>query len=45
MPRPDCERPGDCAYPGCDCPEDDDPFEEDDDPFEENALAAVHYLD
>jgi hypothetical protein len=26
----DCEKPGDCAYPGCDCPEDDDPFEEDD---------------
>ena len=27
---PDCEKPGDCAYPGCDCPEDDDPFDEDD---------------
>ena len=24
----DCEKPGDCAYPGCDCPEDDDPFDE-----------------
>ena len=25
----DCEKPGDCAYPGCDCPEDDDPFDDD----------------
>ena len=26
---PDCERPGDCAFPGCDCEDDDsDPFEE-----------------
>jgi len=24
----DCEKPGDCAYPGCDCPDDDDPFDE-----------------
>jgi len=24
----DCEKPGDCAHPGCDCPEDDDPFDE-----------------
>jgi hypothetical protein len=28
----DCEKPGDCAYPGCDCPEDDDPFEEEEAP-------------
>lgn len=24
----DCEKPGDCAYPGCDCEDDTDPFEE-----------------
>jgi hypothetical protein len=24
----DCEKPGDCAYPGCDCEDDSDPFDE-----------------